>query len=550
MLGPVSDVVPSTQVFEMYPLGFLTMLGHLERHGHSVRIINVALRMLRNRRFDVDRLARSLEPKAFGIDLHWLVHAQGSLELAGIVKRHHPEIPVIFGGLSSSYYHEELIAYPQVDYVLRGDSTEEPLRQLIQAIKEGHPPEDVPNLTWKRDGQIVVNDLSHVPQDLGNLSFDYRRIMRSSARYLDVLGHLPFLEWLKYPIVAGLSCRGCTRNCVTCGGSASAFRAICGRDAPAFRDPESLAQDISVISRFIRGPAMVLGDLFQGGRTHAERFVDALGREKMTNHIALEFFAPPPQDFIDRLARTIPKFNLQISAESHDEEIRKAFGKPYSNARLEAFIEDALELGCHRMDLFFMIGLPQQTPQSVRATLSYCQALWDRFHSYGAGRFNIFVSPLAPFLDPGSPAFEQPSQHGYSLFHRTLAEHRQALLSPSWKYTLNYETAWMDRDQIVDAVYEAALELNGLKKRYGLLGRGPAQALDTRIQQEWQITRALDPIAQSPDTAERERRVREVLRSFDSLGQGTICGLDEMKWPTRGVRFRPLRIIKEALTKS
>ena len=33
-------VVPSTQVFEMYPLGFMSLLGHLQRHGYSVRIIN------------------------------------------------------------------------------------------------------------------------------------------------------------------------------------------------------------------------------------------------------------------------------------------------------------------------------------------------------------------------------------------------------------------------------------------------------------------------------------------------------------------------------
>jgi len=82
MYGPVSDVVPSTQIFEMYPIGFMTILEYLERHGYSVRIINVALRMLRSRRFDVEKLIRSLNTAAFGLDLHWLVHAQGSLELA------------------------------------------------------------------------------------------------------------------------------------------------------------------------------------------------------------------------------------------------------------------------------------------------------------------------------------------------------------------------------------------------------------------------------------------------------------------------------------
>ena len=46
--------------------------------------------------------SRKLDPVAFGIDLHWLPHAHGSIEVARIVKKHHPETPVIFGGLSST----------------------------------------------------------------------------------------------------------------------------------------------------------------------------------------------------------------------------------------------------------------------------------------------------------------------------------------------------------------------------------------------------------------------------------------------------------------
>ena len=208
MYGPVSDVVPSTQIFEMYPIGFMTILEYLERHGYSVRIINVALRMLRSRRFDVEKLIRSLNPAAFGLDLHWLVHVQGGLELAKIIKKYHPQTPVIFGGLSASYYHEQLIGYPQVDYVIRGDSAEEPLRQLLSTIKEKLSAEDVPNLTWKDGDRVRVNELSNVPSDLNGITFDYRKIMRSSARHFDMVGHLPFRDWLNYPILVALSCRG------------------------------------------------------------------------------------------------------------------------------------------------------------------------------------------------------------------------------------------------------------------------------------------------------------------------------------------------------
>ena len=141
LYGPVSDMVPSSTVFEMYPLGFLTIASYLHDRGMKVRIVNLALRMINSRRFDVPRFLARQKPKAVGIDLHWLPHAHGALEVARIVKEVLPGVPVIMGGLSSSYFHRELIGYPQVDYVLRGDSTEPPLHDLLVALESGAPVE-------------------------------------------------------------------------------------------------------------------------------------------------------------------------------------------------------------------------------------------------------------------------------------------------------------------------------------------------------------------------------------------------------------------------
>jgi hypothetical protein len=63
--------------------------------------------------------------------------------------RSHPGSKVLLGGLSSTYYHEELIQNPNIDFVIRGDSTEEPCRQLLQALREKSSLETVENLTWK-----------------------------------------------------------------------------------------------------------------------------------------------------------------------------------------------------------------------------------------------------------------------------------------------------------------------------------------------------------------------------------------------------------------
>jgi len=125
MFGPISDVIPSTPVFDMYPLGFVSLSSYLTKRGLKVRIINLAVKMLSSTAYDAESEIKSLKALAFGIDLHWLPHSQGGLEVAKLVKKYHPQAKVIFGGLSSSYFHKELILYPQVDFVIRGDSVTE-----------------------------------------------------------------------------------------------------------------------------------------------------------------------------------------------------------------------------------------------------------------------------------------------------------------------------------------------------------------------------------------------------------------------------------------
>ena len=134
MYGPVSDMVPSTPIFEMYPLGLTTLCEYLERHGLRSRIYNLASMMLHKKNFDVEKNLARLDSHLFGIDLHWMPHCHGSIEVAKILKRLHPHVPVSFGGLSSSIFHEDLIKYDCIDYVFRGDSTEEPMRMLIERV--------------------------------------------------------------------------------------------------------------------------------------------------------------------------------------------------------------------------------------------------------------------------------------------------------------------------------------------------------------------------------------------------------------------------------
>jgi B12-binding domain/radical SAM domain protein len=533
--GPIGDLVPSDTVFEMYPIGFTTMAEYLERHGHRTSIVNLAVRMLRDPNFDAEKLLSELDPMAFGLDLHWLPHAHGSLEVARLLKLFHPETPIIMGGISASYYHEELITYPQVDYVLRGDSTEEPLRQLIQAIADGASARhlrQIPNLTWK-DGKRRphVNPLTHVPTHLDDILVDYSVVVNAVARERNLSNYLPFAKWTKYPITAALTCRGCTRNCAICGGSAFASQHIFGRSQPAYRSPEVVASDLRRISRFSRGPVFVLGDIRQAGMEYARRFLKAM--QGFDEQVIVEFFWPVDRGFMEEMAAAIPNFVVELSPESHDPKVRQFSGKPFSDHAIESSIEAILASGCQRMDLFYMSGMPGQSPQSVLDTIDYCGHLLHRFD--GDERLKLFISPLAPFLDPGSLAYEHADRYGYRKFCHTLEDHRQALLGPSWKYVLSYETRWMNRSELVDCTYEAGLRLNRLKAEYGQISPERAELTEERIHRATSLMRRVDRLVETTEPGQLERQMLPLREEIEEVNRSTVCEKEELDLPVTGI---------------
>jgi len=475
--GPISDVIPSTPVFEMYPVGFLTLAAFLRRNGYRVRIVNLALRMMRSRRFQPERFLRKLKPKLFGIDLHWLPHAQGGPAVAALLKKIHPDIPIVFGGISATCFHRELIDDPSVDFVLRGSVTEPSLLALVRELEGPRRFETVPGLTWKRDGEVVVNPDAPLPASLDDYGFDLGMMIREVVRHLDFWTSAPFQAWWRHPITAVFTVRGCARRCITCGASNAAFRRFMPGHHPLLRRPEAIAKQVRELAQITRTPIFLVGDLRDGGKAYVRDVIDALARTPVSNRIIFEFFDPPDRELIARIDAAIGDWGAELSPESHDESIRALLGKArFTNARMQEGIEAMLASSCRQLDLFYMIGLPGQTTANVLEMVDAIEQLFIRFDQ----RLSAFITPMGPFIDPGSDGFANAEAHGYRLRAHTLAEHRALLETNDWQSMLSYETEWMTRAEIVEITYTAAERLNDIKRRYGRISNQRAASVDVR----------------------------------------------------------------------
>ncbi|GHH98008.1 TIGR04190 family B12-binding domain/radical SAM domain protein [Neobacillus kokaensis] len=530
LAGPISDVVPSSPVFEMYPIGLTSIADYLERYGLRVKIINIANRMLMNPNFDVENKLKSIKTRAFGIDLHWLPHAHGSIELAKIVKLLHPHTPIIFGGLSATYYHKELIDYPFIDFVMRGDSTEKLMLLLMNKLEMGSTYyADIPNLTWRKGPEVGYNPLTYVPKDLDDIDVPgYRYTIRSVFKYKNFLDPLPYNGWLQYPNTALLTARGCTQNCLICGGSREAYEQICKRHSLALRSPAKLVDDIQFISRFSRAPIFILHDLRQGRREYVDEFLQRLKKLHLKNEIVFELFQYADETYFKQIEESVPNYSIEITLETHDEKIREYNGKfSCTNAKVFETLNSALKHSCKKIDLFFMVGIPGQTPQSAVENIDFCETIHLACNK--DPRIYYFVAPLAPFLDPASPAFEHPDIYGYKKLCHTLEDHRKAIAQPSWKHMLSYETKDMTRNDIVNSTYESAERLNEFKLTYGLIDHDSYEDIKWKIEKSKEYIREIDRILALPE-AEQAGALAELRNEIEQLNSYSICGQNELKW--------------------
>jgi clorobiocin/coumermycin A biosynthesis protein CloN6/CouN6 len=224
-LGTSGDV-PITPLYEYFPVGFKTLQRYLADQGHTVRLMNLSSVLLRYPKLDFAALVRALDVRLVGIDLHWMVHVQGSLAVAKAIKSLRPDVGVIFGGISSTFYAEELIRYPFIDMVMQGYDTHQPMAKLLTALHEGGNLAGIENLLWKDPhGGVHLNAFAHKP-DTFACGIDWSQLPAEPKTRT-----LPIREFLSTQNA------GCSFNCGWCGGSRDAFRRVFQRSKAMARKP-------------------------------------------------------------------------------------------------------------------------------------------------------------------------------------------------------------------------------------------------------------------------------------------------------------------------
>lgn len=520
-----SDSVNVSPIYEMYPLGFKALESYLSRHGFKVTIINIAALMLCYPDLEVPQLLACLRARLFGIDLHWMCHVQGSLALAEEVKACHPETPIIFGGFSASYYWQEVLRFPQVDMVMRGYDTLEPMLRLLRALEAGDDLDSVPNLCWKdRLAGLCSNAFTHLPDALEHSPdwSSYGQQASNGASTDSLLKNSPY--------ILTLHSTGCSLDCPWCGGSREAMRRLTGKQGRTVihKAQQAMVDEIASLGD-VSGSGMYIYTLqwYNEPRHRIEPFLQAVKKAGI-DKIHFELYHLYPLDLVRKMCQYVQP-HLLLAPESHDREISRLAGRgQYSMQEMEQWIEQVLQIGVPQVQVWFFIGMPQQTSQSVYDTVAYCEELMARFPG---GKVIPLICPMVPFLDPASTLFEQPEEFGYRVFHRTLEEHRRAMTTLTWEERLNYETEWMSRREIVFTSYEAVRRLVKAKAVYGVLPKFVTNKVVSRIDETVALLRRINRANALPHRSARLQALARLKPEILAYNQKIFQGSSDQLFP-------------------
>jgi radical SAM superfamily enzyme YgiQ (UPF0313 family) len=402
------------------PVGLLGLADYLRQNHYDTRVIHLSVERQKYGTVDFEKIIAEHRPAVIGLGLHWHFQSYDVIEIAMKIKRTHPEIAILLGGFTASYFADEILReFDCVDFIIRGDA-EVPLVDLLAEHYSGKDYHKVRNLAFRENGSPKLNPIDYVADQkmLDSISFTDFSLMKDwpvfvdcFSRYVSVDGLSPSFQkslfgWKKtYPMLLG---RGCGFTCSYCGGSAEAQKIINNRTKCCFRSVEAVLASLQDLQHFgFESTCLPLDPL---PRQEAEEFYLALFKGMKQLGISLncevERYSLPTRTFIRAFRESLGSESfVTLSLNSQNETLRRKNGLyRYSNEELEDCLCAMDEEGIN-CAVFFTCGLPFESRNDLTEMAQYQQALRKKFR-----RVQCKTSMIE--IEPGSPMSMHPQAYG------------------------------------------------------------------------------------------------------------------------------------------
>lgn len=414
------DVQAAVAALRENELPFVSLNGpylrqYLESRGLSVGLIPLFTP-------GKDRLVELLEskPAAVVISTTFLPIAAQIDAIAGFVKKHAPDVPVIAGGIQvwKSYQHKLLLdrgaitedireAVSEHNYLMDptrpspldalviSDSGESTLATLVERIRDGAPFGEMDNIALHRDGEWKINKI--VPEPCAEFGIDWsKHFTEPTAAYV--------------PVQAGL---GCGFRCTFCD--------FCGLRPVKARTAESIVDEIRTIppADGIRHVYFTDDNLFPTKKRVKEVCSALVKSDINVRWRGLVRVSVVDDETADLMAES-GALEVFLGIESGDPGQLDRMRKQIAPDEIISGVGRLAERGISTKSSF-IVGFPGETEKSLQKTVDLLNAYptdGPAVHRYMFFLFGIL--PLSEVATPESRELYDLSGYGWEWSHSTM----------------------------------------------------------------------------------------------------------------------------------
>ncbi|MDD4271834.1 MAG: radical SAM protein [Patescibacteria group bacterium] len=371
------------QVGSCWPsLGLAYIAAVLEQAGSQVRYLDCSAE-----HFTVNDAVKAIGEYQESFDFIGLTATtpliNNALAIARAVRKIFPRAKIVFGGVHPSILPDEIMAQPEVDYVVI-DEGEETFMELVQ----GREPKDILGLCYKENGQIIKNQLRPLIKNLDDIPPPAYHLLPMD-KYYPAVG-----SYKRLPAMILFATRGCPGRCTYCH---RAFRGIVRK-----RSAQSILNEIKILKKnYGIKEVAFYDDTFTLFKDVVKEFCETVIKEK----IDITWSCFTRVDCVDeamlRLMKQAGCHLILFGVESADEQILKNIKKNISLEQVEKIVKLSRVIGIETR-ASFMFGNQGETEETIKKTIDFSLKL-----DPDEAQFNIATAY------PGTELYDWAKERGY-----------------------------------------------------------------------------------------------------------------------------------------
>ena len=320
--------------------------------------------------------------------------------LARTIKSRHPHATIIAGNSVATSIVQTLLSRTAVDIAVMSEG-DETVVELLQALADGRPLEEVRGICFMRDGDLIRSPQRPLIKDISTLPlidfsiFDVETYIKATQHHVSEPLPMPREEVRALPVNTA---RGCVANCTFC------YHVF--KDVPyRHRTPDSIVTEIKIlIETYDLNYILFWDELTFFSKKQTLALVDRILEEKLDFYWTALcrgnlFDSDEDLEIMAKMKRA-GCVGMGYSLESADPGILKAMNKHVTSEQFSRQTALYRRAGIPTITSL-VIGYPQETPETIRKTFDCC--------------IESRIYPSAGYLlpQPGSVMYAYAVEHGF-----------------------------------------------------------------------------------------------------------------------------------------